>query len=351
MTGLILMTALPPSVGHENLINFAYEFLNAKSNFDDVFKLHVILNSRSFEPILGDLRAISLYNQCDNNNLFIYHCEDDTVPQNPKDHPDFWNIWKNIVLENVGTDRIDYVFASEDYGFKLAEILNSHYIPFDIKREFINISGTKIRNNPIDNFKFILPEIQKLYKVKATFFGPESVGKTTMTKKVFSENTAFECVRVPEWARGYLETVGPNITLEKMLDIVHGQYSLQNIGDNILNCPFVLQDTDLLSTLGYYKLWACDWWPEICEELFKLTKSDIYFLMNDKIPFEHDILRYGGNKRETSNAFWKELLEEFNCNYYEVSNTDLRLQTLEIENILKGEFYMKCSHLVEFTRE
>jgi hypothetical protein len=32
---------------------------------------------------------------------------------------------------------------------------------------------------------------------------------------------------VPEWARQYLETVGPELTPEKMLTIATGQYSLQ----------------------------------------------------------------------------------------------------------------------------
>jgi hypothetical protein len=63
---------------------------------------------------------------------------------------------------------------------------------------------------------------------------------------------------VPEWAREYLETVGPEVTQEKMRDIVEGQYALQKTAANLYNKPFVFQDTDLYSTLGYHRLWGGD---------------------------------------------------------------------------------------------
>ena len=100
--------------------------------------------------------------------------------------------------------------------------------------------------------------------------------------------------------------------------IISGQYAAQVTAyyKTKLN-PFVIQDTDLLSTLGYYKLWSGKW-PKKCEHLFNATRSDFYIIMNDQIPFEPDPLRYGGNKRESDNSFWKELLLQFNCSFYEV---------------------------------
>jgi HTH-type transcriptional regulator, transcriptional repressor of NAD biosynthesis genes len=343
--GLVLMTALPPTIGHKNLINFAQNFLSST----DSYKLHVLLNSRSFEPLLGDIRYNALKSVFQNDvNVIIHHCADDNVPQTPADHNEFWNIWKNIISTETSVNKFDFVFASETYGIILSEILNATFVPFDIKREITRISGTVVREDPLSQFKFMLPGIQQHYKKTVTFFGPESVGKTTITKNIFAGAT-FDCVRVPEWARGYLETVGPEVTDEKMLNIVHGQYAIQKLANNVKHCPFVLQDTDLLSTLGYYKLWSGKW-PDICEGLFRASKSDLYILMNDQIPFEPDVLRYGINKRESDNKFWIELLKQFDCNYYEVLALNPTEQILELEVVLTTHFYKKCK-LPGFIRE
>lgn len=348
---LILMTALPPTIGHKALINFAYQFMVEKHHFHDEFRLHVLINSRSFEPLSGKERLQAFQNEFINNHLVkFYLCENDDVPQNPEDHPNFWFLWKNLITKYTdGIQFFDYVFASEKYGIKLAETLDAKFIPYDMNREIIKVSGTSVRSNTILRFNKMLPLIKNKYQRVVTFFGQESVGKTTMTNKVFGDDEGVGVTRIPEYARPYLETLGSEVTDEKMLDIVYGQNAIQNLARRNLDNPFIFQDTDLLSTLGYYKLWKGSW-PKECEKLFKRSKSDIYILMNDNIPFEPDQLRYGGDKRESTMWFWKDLLEDFGCKYYEVKETNLEKQIDEIENVLYDLFYENCK-LREFTRE
>ena len=334
--GLVLMTALPPTYGHKALIEFAHSFMRSMNG-----DLHVIMNSRSFEPLDGETRFKALTQEFDadasnsyiafyeNGNIIFDHCADDDIPQNPSEHPNFWNIWCKSIYDQVDSD-INYVFASETYGIKLAEVLNASFIPFDIDRSILDAKGTKVRKNVLNEFDKMLPGIQKLYRKKITIFGPESVGKTTMSKFIFPDWTV---TRVPEWARTYLEQVGPEITDEKMLNIVYGQYASQKVAEGILGKPLIIQDTDLLSTLGYYKLWKGSW-PFEAEYLFKETKSDLYILMNDQIPFTPDPLRYGGDKRESDNKFWKDLLIEFKCNFYEVKSIPKSKQSIEIEDVI-----------------
>ncbi len=346
--GLILMTALPPTVGHKFLIEFAREFMYSKFPKENV-TIHVLVNSRDFEPLNDVYRADSLNRDiCDPyGDVVIYSCKRNDVPQTEKDHPDFWNFWKNLITKYTRIDDFHYVFASEMYGIKLAQIFDAEFIPCDINREIFPISATKVRKNTILNFDKILPSLQEYLKTTVTFFGPESVGKTTASKMVYFSPTS--CFRIPEYARGYLETVGPELTEEKMINIIHGQNSLQINANLIENYPFILRDTDLLSTYGYYKLWQRKM-PEYLPDLVKKSMANLYILMNDEIPFTPDILRYGGNTRESNNYFWKYILKQFDANFYEVKSVSILSQREEIEEVMEKEFYKKAD-MRHFQRE
>jgi nicotinamide riboside kinase len=134
----------------------------------------------------------------------------------------------------------------------------------------------------------------------------------------------FHGTYVPEWARPYLETVGPEITEHKMEMITNGQYASERAADQI-DTLIKFKDSDLLTTLGFYEYngitkpsqlqWMLDDYP-----------NDLYIVMNENIPFTPDQLRYGGNKRETDTAFWIKLLERHHRDYYVIQATDPNAQ-------------------------
>ncbi|MGK0185890.1 MAG: HTH-type transcriptional repressor of NAD biosynthesis genes [Verrucomicrobiales bacterium] len=85
-----------------------------------------------------------------------------------------------------------YVFASETYDHKLADIFDARFIPVDRARK---ISGTSIRENPLENWDLIPPCVRAHYAVRVCIFGPESTGKSALTQNlakvdycVFSES-------------------------------------------------------------------------------------------------------------------------------------------------------------------
>jgi nicotinamide riboside kinase len=159
---------------------------------------------------------------------------------------------------------------------------------------------------------------------------------------------------VPEWAREYLETVGVETTDDRMYDIVHGQAALQGAAAGVQNRPWIFQDTDLLSTIGYYHIYggAIRQPKDLqdCQSLFDRRKSDMYIVMNDRIPFEEDQLRYGGDKRESSKQFWIDLLEKNNCKYYVVKETDHEKQFEEIRVFLLEWFHEETRIISEYER-
>ncbi len=307
---VVLMTALVPTVGHKYLIDFAKNLASGT--------VHVIVGTMDCEPVEGHLRYNAIKNTYANNRSVVVHHLHRDVPQDPSEHPDFWNLWRDIVREFVDVKPDDYFVASELYGMDMAHVLGCKFMPCNRYRETVPVKGTDVRHDLMDSFEFILPEFQKHIRKTVTVFGAESCGKTTMTRALARElNGHF----VPEWAREYLETVGAEVTDERMLAIVHGQAALQKTARNdLFNKPFIFQDTDLFSTVGYYKLWGggADHDVDLCEHLAKRLKSDLYIVMNDGIPFEPDPLRYGGDVRESKTQYWIDLLEEYNLPYYVV---------------------------------
>lgn len=311
INGFVMMTALLPTEGHVDLIRFASNFMGYKGGI-----LHVLVCGRSFEPIAGQLRINWLQNETSKlDNVRFYLLEDDNAPQNPEDHNDFWNWWKQTVYDKVGYDRFDYLFASENYGVKLSETFDADFIPYDTARDTRNISSSQARRSP----KFYWDQIvlggrQYINRKCGQFvlFGQESVGKTTVAKQL--AHTIPESTYSPEWARPYLETVGRDLSEQKMQNIFDAQWAQQL---NVCGVkPITIMDTDILSTIGYMRLYLgkvpSDWLDnsEITEML-----ATHYFLLPDNITFTKDCLRYGGDKRETTMQYWEDLLCEFGCSY------------------------------------
>lgn len=342
--GLILMTALPPTMGHKYLIDFAVEYI---SSLPDGGYVCVLLNSRECEPIPGNVRFQALldhYSDDKRRRLVFYHYDKD-VPQNPSEHPDFWNFWKDLIREVTTNEPGDIVFASELYGIDLAKVLECEFIPANIYREVVQVTGTKVRKAPWPHFDLILPEMQPYFQMTVTVFGAESCGKTTLSKRLAH---ALEGQWVPEWAREYLETCGEEVTAQKMRNITHAQHASQVLARK-KGKPVIVQDTDLLSTIGYYRIMGIKPCAEI-DRLARETKSDFYLMMNDRIPFEPDPLRYGGDRRESDMKFWIDILEEYGCNYYVVHETEPNAQLAEAQRQVANRYEERFRTLRDFVR-
>lgn len=342
---IVLMTALVPTVGHKYLIDYAKNLLQYVGD-----QVHVIVGTMDREPVDSWNRVDAFRETYRNDRRVVIHRLHRDVPQEPSEHPDFWNVWRDIVREFVDVKPDDYFVASELYGMDMANVLGCKFMPCNRYRETIDISGTKVRSDLMDSFEYILPEFQKHIRKTVTVFGAESCGKTTMTHALAKElNGHF----IPEWAREYLETVGAEVTDERMRAIVHGQTALQKTArDDLFNKPFIFQDTDLFSTVGYYRLWGggTDHDLDLVEYNAKQLKSDLYIVMNDGIPFEPDPLRYGGDKRESGMQFWIDLLEEFKLPYFVVPNTSKHMQTNHACNAVIEMFEQSTQHIKEYKR-
>ncbi len=133
--------------------------------------------------------------------------------------------------------------------------------------------------------------------VKIVLFGPESTGKTTLSRQLAKH---YDAPWVPEYAREYLQKKWDKeqktCTPEDLLPIAEGQIQLENklakTTETVLIC-----DTDLLETKVYsetYYLGTCD---PILEKYALENIYSLYFLTYIDTPWIADDLRDKPNDR------------------------------------------------------
>jgi len=279
MRGLVLGKFMPPHTGHQYLIDFARRF---------VCDLSIVVGTLANEPIPGALRYQWLQQLYPNNR--VLHLQDEN-PQNPSEHEHFWTIWKNS-LEKILPHLPDYVFASETYGMKLAEVLGAKFIPVDLQRHSIPISASRIRENPLQHWTYLPDCVRAHYAKRICIFGPESTGKTTLARQLA---THYSTTLVPEYARTYLEQQGGEIQLTDLVQIARGQAAAEDA--LIKHCNrLLICDTDTLAT----EIWSqelygsCD---EVVKKIAKERSCDLYLLCDIDIPWVADSVRYRPDNR------------------------------------------------------
>ncbi|MBC7804880.1 MAG: AAA family ATPase, partial [Akkermansiaceae bacterium] len=256
-TGLILGKFLPPHRGHEYLVNFA-------AGFADLVTVHVCPTDA--DPIPGELRCQWMRETFAGRAGIRVVFNPDPLPQTPADDPEnFWRLWRESLLkrEPDGVEP-DYVFASEEYGFRLAETLNARYIPVDHLRSRFPISGTAIREDAISQWEYLLPATRPYFAKRVAIVGPESAGKTTLAERLAKR---FGTTFAPEYARTYLETI-PTAELERlyapggfdaetMHHFVRGQAA--SVEAMVRQCDrIVFSDTEAIVTAMYCDLFLGD---------------------------------------------------------------------------------------------
>jgi len=174
--------------------------------------------------------------------------------------------------------------------------------------------------------------------IKVVLFGPESTGKTTLSKHLARH---YNTVWAPEYAREYLQKKWNNErkTCENsdLLPIARGQMEIENRlaskADRILIC-----DTDLLETKVYSEEYYGGFVNPKLEEAAINNTYELYLLTYIDTPWEEDDLRDRPNQRlEMFNAF-ENALKKYNRPYILLKGdkkTRLNKAIKEIDKILK----------------
>lgn len=317
--GLVLGKFYPPHKGHLNLIR------EAKKQCDF---LTVLICSLEREIIPGFLRFEWMKGLITDPNIKLVWVQEEN-PQYPEEHPNFWNIWKHTI-ESYSIQPIDIVFTSELYGDPLASVLGCKHIPIDIERKKFPISATKIRESPLNHWNYIPETIRHYFVKRIVLTGSESVGKTTLAKKLAEH---FKTNWIPEFAREYLEQKPTPMEESDFLPIAKG-HLLSEIEAAKTSKGILFLDTDLLTTKVYLERYYRSEIPWLTKRALSLQYDASLFLDID-IPWEKDKLRDLGEEREEMKTRFLESMEEANRDFYLVKGNFLERETLAIEYVNK----------------
>ncbi|WP_438972860.1 AAA family ATPase [Polaribacter sp.] len=155
---------------------------------------------------------------------------------------------------------------------------------------------------------------QPINIVKIVLFGPESTGKTTLSKQLARH---YNTVWAPEYAREYLQKKWNNhrktCEAKDLIPIAIGQMKLENKlakkADRILIC-----DTDLLET----KVYSEEFYGFVDQDLneaAKINNYDLYLLTYIDTPWEEDDLRDRPKQRLKMFTAFEEALQKNNKPY------------------------------------
>jgi HTH-type transcriptional repressor of NAD biosynthesis genes len=176
--------------------------------------------------------------------------------------------------------------------------------------------------------------------VKVVLFGPESTGKTTLSRHLARY---YNTVWTPEFARIYLQKKWNNErkTCEKkdLIPIAIGQIKMENKlakkADKLLIC-----DTDLLETKVYSEEFYGGFVDETLNKAAAENQYDLYLLTYVDTPWEKDDLRDRPEQRlEMFNAF-ENALKKHKKNYIILKGgkeTRLKNATKAIDKIISNK--------------
>ena len=228
----------------------------------------------------------------------------------------FWDIWTEIF--HMYCPNATHVVSSDRYGQEMAARLSTRYkkdvewFPVDPDRELFNISATKIRANPIENWKYISKEFRPFLVKKVVVVGAESSGKSTLVKDLA---TSFKSLAVPEYGRILSEAKFNNLDLQDFVDIADRHTAIVKKATEETETGLVFVDTERLITFLYYSIYCDSEEPAL--ELLPVGNVadffDLYVLVEPNIPWVDDGTRVQPDQQEREEFFANltELLDRF----------------------------------------
>lgn len=175
--------------------------------------------------------------------------------------------------------------------------------------------------------------------IKVVLFGPESSGKTTLSKLLARH---YNTVWVPEYAREYLQNKWNNerktCEISDMLPIAEGQMKLENElaqkADQILIC-----DTDLLETKVYSEEFYDGFVHLDLQKAAVQNTYDLYLLTYIDAPWKKDDLRDRPEQRSEMFDAFENALKKYHRPYILLKGEKkerLEIAIHEIDKILKS---------------
>lgn len=167
--------------------------------------------------------------------------------------------------------------------------------------------------------------------IKVCLFGPESVGKTTVSHALAAKHPG--SIVVPEVARDMV--FDSDFTLDDIERIAEAQTAAvvkaesETSPDSLVIC-----DTDVITTALYSQIYLGSV-PESVTSLETAVKYDLYLLFDVDVPWVADGLRDLGDRRQEIHAMFKAALDTRRIEYTEVRG-DWDARTRIVDDAVNG---------------
>lgn len=294
--GFVLGKFMPPHAGHVALVDAARRLVR---------QLTILVCWLPDDAIPGPLRLEwmrQLFPDC----RVVGH--GDVVPQAPSDSADFWPIWRGIIRA-AHPERIDYVFAGEDYGAELARQIGGYYVPLGGRVLCQNdrigkLSASAVRSDPGTHWDLLPAPVRSHYRRTVCLHGGESTGKSTMSAALASR---FDTLWVPEYGRSHCEAYAGDLCVDDLLLIGRAQTAMIEAAEPWAG-PLLIADTDALMTAAWSRMLL----GHAPDELLAQPRADLYLLLEPDLPWIDDGTRFFSrqDQRDRFTALVEDILIE-----------------------------------------
>lgn len=157
---------------------------------------------------------------------------------------------------------------------------------------------------------------------KIAIVGPESTGKSTLTKLLAKH---YHTLWVAEFARYYCAALTAPCTMQDEINMFHGQVALEESVLAMAEQDFIFCDTTFLTV----KIWSDEMLgetPKIVLDALPERTYDLYLLLDIDLPWQEDPLRDFPHMREHFMNIWHKELEHLDARYVLISGIEDRLQ-------------------------
>jgi NadR type nicotinamide-nucleotide adenylyltransferase len=274
--GFLLGKFMPPHAGHVRLCETALRLVD---------ELTILVCWLPSDRIPGALR-LEWMKALFPTARVIGHGE--PVPQAPDAHPDFWPIWRGIV-KAAHPEPIDFVFAGELYGLRLAEEVGAAFLPIAVRSDadrLSALSASAVRAAPWNHWDMLPPPVRSHYARTICLHGPESVGKTSLAARLARH---YGTILVSEYGRTHCEVHGLDFGEADLVTMGEVQSAAIAAARPWCNRRLIA-DTDALMTAAWCEMLL----GHVPPVLLAQPRADLYLLLDMDVPWHDDGTRFFG---------------------------------------------------------
>jgi len=267
--GVVAGRFLPFHRGHQYLLDFASS---------SVERLTVLVFERQGDELPGELRARWIRRQYAGGSVTV-----SVISTRPDDDPISPKRFSKLCGRQV--QNATHFFSSEMAYQTHAQRIGAAFVPVDPTRATLPISGSAIRANVMENFRYLVATTRPYFVRRVAVIGAESSGKTTLCARLREQ---FGALVVPEWARilagdGDLEADQIQLVARSQIaseDALAGQV----VG---LNAGILLCDTDLRTVWQWARRLFKPYltMPQWLEHEIRDRPYDLYLACAPDLPF------------------------------------------------------------------